>query len=226
MPSKPTIGTAGLVASIVPVLAGLVSSAMLAVDYLRPAPVFCSEGGGCAALRHTVFAVPFGVPLPLIGLAGFVALGIAVLLPGSRARHVQLGLAGGAGLIGVLLLVLQLLIGQLCPYCCVADVSGLVSLGVAAWRLRDARDAEPSVSWRLGSAGSLALAAGVPLLTGFRIDVTPAVIHAEMAKTPRGEVTVVDFVDFECPFCRMTHAEIAPVLDAAGKPFILLARFA
>jgi predicted DsbA family dithiol-disulfide isomerase len=26
-------------------------------------------------------------------------------------------------------------------------------------------------------------------------------------------VTVVDFVDFECPFCRMTHAELEPLLE-------------
>src|SRR6202000_3010387 len=31
-------------------------------------------------------------------------------------------------------------------------------------------------------------------------------------QTPPGEITVVDFVDFECPFCRMTNAELAPVL--------------
>jgi len=214
MESKPTVGTAGLLASVVPVLAGLVASAMLAVDYLRPAPVFCSEGGGCAELKHTIFAAPFGVPLPVVGLAGFVVLGIASLLPGRRARYVQFGLAGGAAMAGALLLVLQVLLGHLCPYCCVADVSALVAMGVAAWRLRSAPDAAPTLGWQLGSAGSFALAAGVPLLAGFRVDITPAVIHAEMAKAKKGEVTVVDFVDFECPFCRMTHAEIAPVLES------------
>ena len=45
------------------------------------------------------------------------------------------------------------------------------------------------------------------------VDVPP-VIAEEMRKTPRGKVTVVDFVDFECPFCRMTHADLAPLLEA------------
>jgi predicted DsbA family dithiol-disulfide isomerase len=45
------------------------------------------------------------------------------------------------------------------------------------------------------------------------VDVPP-VIAEEMRKTPRGKVTVVDFVDFECPFCRMTHADFAPLLEA------------
>jgi predicted DsbA family dithiol-disulfide isomerase len=35
-----------------------------------------------------------------------------------------------------------------------------------------------------------------------------------MRKTPQGMVTVVDFVDFECPFCRMTHEEFSPVVTA------------
>ena len=42
----------------------------------------------------------------------------------------------------------------------------------------------------------------------------PAVIADEMRKTPRGKVTVIDFVDFECPFCRMTHTDLAPLLEA------------
>ena len=41
----------------------------------------------------------------------------------------------------------------------------------------------------------------------------PAVIADEMRQTPRGKVTVVDFVDFECPFCRMTHEQLGPLLE-------------
>ena len=48
MDGKANIRAAPLVASLVPVLTGLVASAALAVDYLQPMPVFCSEGGGCA----------------------------------------------------------------------------------------------------------------------------------------------------------------------------------
>ena len=36
-------------------------------------------------------------------------------------------------------------------------------------------------------------------------------------------MTVVDFVDFECPFCRMTHAELAPLL-AQRKAKVRVAR--
>jgi predicted DsbA family dithiol-disulfide isomerase len=51
----------------------------------------------------------------------------------------------------------------------------------------------------------------------------PATIAEEIRKTPRGKVTVVDFVDFECPFCRMTHAELGPLL-AERKDQVRVAR--
>jgi protein-disulfide isomerase len=42
----------------------------------------------------------------------------------------------------------------------------------------------------------------------------PSVVKDEMAKTPPGTATVVFFTDFECPFCRRTHAALAPLLAA------------
>jgi predicted DsbA family dithiol-disulfide isomerase len=47
-----------------------------------------------------------------------------------------------------------------------------------------------------------------------RVEKVPQVIRDELAQSPPGVVTVVDFVDFECPFCRMTHAELRPLLEA------------
>lgn len=42
----------------------------------------------------------------------------------------------------------------------------------------------------------------------------PAPIRDEIARTPRGTVTVVFFTDFQCSFCRRTHAALAPVVAA------------
>jgi uncharacterized membrane protein/predicted DsbA family dithiol-disulfide isomerase len=207
------IAIAALAASLVPAIAGVVASAALLVDYLRPAPVFCSEGGGCDALRHTVIAAPLGIPLPLFGLTGFIALAGAALVPGRRARVTQLALAAVAGLVGAALLTAQLLLGKLCPYCCVADASGVVSAVVALWRLRGVPDVAPGWPATVVGAGAVLAAAFVPLFAGFRMSTTPRVIRDEMAATPAGGVTVVDFVDFECPFCRLTHTELAPLLE-------------
>lgn len=45
----------------------------------------------------------------------------------------------------------------------------------------------------------------------------PGVIRDEMAKTSQvkaGAATVVFFTDFQCPFCRKTHAALAPIVEA------------
>lgn len=214
----------GLLASLGVAVAGIAASSMLLVDYVRPAPVFCVEGGGCEALKHTVFAMPFGVPLPIIGLLGFVALGAWSMVPGKRARYVQLGLAAGAGTVGLMLLVLQMLLHQFCPYCTVTDFAGLASLGIAIWRLRSGDAAPSGRGWTFGGAGSLVAAAAVPLTTGFHANTTPLVIQDEIAKAAPGEITVVDFVDFECPFCRLTNEELGPVLESHRSRIHLVRR--
>ncbi len=203
----------GLAVSLVPVLAALVASTALVVDYVRPIPVYCTEGGGCDALRHTAIAAPLGVPLPALGVAGFFAMGLVALLPGRRARVAQLLLSGAAALTGAGLLVAQLALRNFCPYCCVVDASGIASLLAAAWRMRSAAEGSPPLRVALAGAASLPLAVLIPLVAGLHMSTTPRVIRDEMAATPRGEATIVDFVDFECPFCRMTHAELEPLVQ-------------
>src|SRR5215471_1852339 len=40
----------------------------------------------------------------------------------------------------------------------------------------------------------------------------PAPIAAEMKRTPPGQATVVEYVDFECPFCRRLDAVLGPLV--------------
>jgi protein-disulfide isomerase len=72
------------------------------------------------------------------------------------------------------------------------------------------------------AAGAVALVGfvAVPLVAGARMEPkyeTPVAILDEIRRTPPGKVTVVDFVDFECPFCRMTQALFAPLLAAHAE---------
>jgi uncharacterized membrane protein/predicted DsbA family dithiol-disulfide isomerase len=213
-PAPSRIGPVLLAAALVPIVAALVASAMLAVDYVRPVPVFCSEGGGCAALRHTALAMLFGIPMPLLGLLAYVVLGVTVLLPGPRGRAVYLVLALVAGLTGLMLLFAQAHYGHICPYCVVADTSGLVSALVAVarlWLTPPPTPASPILTF--AGAGSFGVAVVVPFVLGFRASPVPQSIRDELARTPAGDVMVIDFVDFECPFCRMTNAELEPVLE-------------
>lgn len=203
--------------SVILAAAALVASAILLVDYVRPAPVFCDASGGCGKVKMTVFARPFGVPMPAIGLAGMLGIGLASLAPGRLARVVQLALAGAGALVALLLFAVQGAMGVLCPYCAVVDGAaiGLAALAIARWR----RGWDPAPGRALPAVVVLGLlgAVALPLGIGFQRRPipyeVPAVIADEMRRTEKGKVTVVDFVDFECPFCRMTHAELAPLLE-------------
>jgi uncharacterized membrane protein/predicted DsbA family dithiol-disulfide isomerase len=219
MLKRGTVGATGLLASLAPVLSGLAASAALLVDYLRPRPVFCATvGSGCEVVRHSVLAAPAGIPLPVVGVAGFLVIGVTALLPSPPARRVEVFVSGLAGFVGLVLLGAQIHIGHLCPYCCVADASGLLSALISAGRVRWAADAPVPPAATSGGAAALIAAAVGPLVAGFYASSIPVpmpeVIRDQIARTPRGLVTIVDFVDFECPFCRMTHAELAPMVEA------------
>lgn len=66
----------------------------------------------------------------------------------------------------------------------------------------------------LGLAGVVQVAAIVaPIAFGSsKKPALPLVVQREIDNTPAGHATVVDFVDFECPYCRDTHAALAPLL--------------
>jgi protein-disulfide isomerase len=136
----------------------------------------------------------------------------------------QLVLSVGAGMLGASLILLQARLGHLCPYCLVADVSGLFTLLAASLRLWLAPIAPAPLPAVIPGAAGMAAALAVPLVTGFRAPPVPPVILDEMARTPAGEATVVDFVDFECPFCRMTHAELEPLLLAHARQLHVVRR--
>jgi uncharacterized membrane protein len=200
--------------------AALVASAALLVDYLRPAPVFCDVEGPCGRVRATIFARPFGIPMPAIGIAGILGIALAALVPGRRARWAQVGLAGAGALVAVVLFVVQWLIGALCPFCAVVDASALGLCAAAVVRLRGGLDPPVSRAIPAVPVAGLLLFIGAPLLVGFQrhpmpvisADLPPSILE-EIRRTGRGKITVVDFVDFECPFCRMTHTELAPLLE-------------
>jgi len=202
---------AGLIG--LPTLLGLVASSVLLVDYVRPAPVFCEEGGGCDAVRQTVFASLLGVPTPALGLAAFAALGALALIRGQRARLGHVVVATASALVAAFLVYVQFAIGAYCKFCLAVDASAMLVLAGAMLRAVRGWDPPSSARGRIAGALAMACAIALPLAVGFSAKVPiPEPIERELALTPKGQVTVVDFVDFECPFCRMTHAELGPIV--------------
>ncbi len=100
-------------------LIGLAIAGYLTIEHYAGGdnPV-CLVGGGCETVQHSDYAKLAGIPVPVLGLAGYVTVLIGALLPGDVGR--MLGLF--AGLIGFLfsayLTYLELfVIDAICQWC-------------------------------------------------------------------------------------------------------------
>jgi protein-disulfide isomerase len=169
------------------------------------------------------------VPLPLVGVAGFFLLAIFALSRGPHVRTANAVLASGAGCVGLLLLVVQALLGNLCPFCAVVDVSAAALGALAIHRQRLGWDPPRGFLSALAMSVPLAASAIVPFVWGAYLSLRvppppplPAVIAEELSHGPPGQLMIVDFVDFECPFCRVMQGRLAPLL--ADKPNVHLVR--
>jgi uncharacterized membrane protein/predicted DsbA family dithiol-disulfide isomerase len=206
--------TARLLALLLPILVALATSTLLLVDYLREIPVICAEGGGCDAIKRTPFSHVLGIPVPAFGVVAFLALGGLAIARGETGRRLYVWGAISVGIVGSGLIFLQSLIGAFCIFCVITDAASIVIALSALYRNRLCPPAISGSSRREAGVIALALALVVPLAVAvLKRPALPPVIAEELAKAPKGQVVVVDFADFECPFCRMTHEELEPLLE-------------
>jgi len=199
-----------LIALRVLALVAIATSAALFIDYVSYSPAFCSAGSGCSAVRASGFGYVAGIPVPAFGVAAYGFLLIASLIRRPTWRSIFYRLSMLGGVIAVALIAVQAFsIRQYCALCLVVDVSAIV-MGIGAFLLSrqapsddvEANEPEPIQSWAW--IGLVALATAAPLVwPTFRPQ--PPVPQSIQQFYQSGKINVVEFADFECPFCRMLH---------------------
>ena len=196
------------------VLALAVSAALL-VDYAIAGSTFCAANSGCNAVRRSGFGyLPVGdlnIPVPVFGLLGFALLLGAALTPALR-RSVPL-LAGLIGVVGLSLFGLQWIkIGHFCSLCVTVDaLSVLAALsGLVLWR--GSGDADAPLLLRHGAWAALATVAVLAPLAWPKLRPAPAVPPGVLALYQPGKINVVEFADYECPFCRALHPQLKTII--------------
>ena len=195
---------------------GLGASIASTIDYFGKAATFCAETG-CTTVRESAWAHPLGVPMPLLGIAFYLAALALAFVDAPRARR-ALAITGAGW--AVLLIVLQaFVIDAWCKLCLVADPAAIgyalaVLAGATALRLTLVRGLAtlPAV---LVTVGALALwTHGAPPAPPSP-DGTPAFV--EHAQVP-GAATIIEVVDFECPFCRRMQARLEAAIAQTRTP--------
>jgi uncharacterized membrane protein/predicted DsbA family dithiol-disulfide isomerase len=200
-------------------LLALGTSAALTIDYLSSSPAFCGGTSGCGAVRRSGWGYVGVVPLPALGLLAFAAtLGLSLGPPALRrfsAYAAALGALIGAALIAVQALVVQ----RFCSLCMVVDGSAIVA-GAAAVALLARPSADPEAipdgplrAWAWSALGALAVVAPLVWPSVRPAAALPAGVRERHIA---GKINVVEFVDFQCPFCRLFHPTLKKVVGEYG----------
>jgi len=204
-------------------LAGVAASAALLAPYIVRRG-FCGAGGGCDRVAHSAYATLFGIPRPLIGVVAFLGLLALVMMRGSFARRLGALLAVPFIVEGLHLLYIQkFILHAWCPFCVVIDLSSIV-VGAAMLVEWGSVERERDRDWlwprRLIGLGVAAFVA--PLVLA--LTRPPVVASQPIAEVGRrdGKLVLREFIDLECPYCRMTHVALKKALTA--RPDIVIER--
>jgi uncharacterized membrane protein/predicted DsbA family dithiol-disulfide isomerase len=198
-----------LLASIV----GLGASIASLVDYLGAHPTFCAESG-CATVRQSAWSHPLGIPLPAIVIAYFTIMIVLAFIERLRVMRIVLAIVGGLAALG--LIALQAFsIGAWCKLCLVADPSAIVlALAVVA----GASTLRPT--WRASAVAPAVILVVFALGLWTHQEAPPPAPTPEaiLREQKPGVVTIVEFVDFECPFCRALDKKLGEALGQYKGP--------
>jgi uncharacterized membrane protein len=117
-------------------LAGAAIAAYLTYAKYADATIACSTGG-CETVQSSEYAEILGLPVPILGLVGYLAILASTPFAGEPARLVGAALALGGLAFSVYLLIVQIVaIGAFCQWCLASDLVMLLLAAAALARLR------------------------------------------------------------------------------------------
>lgn len=215
--NSPAKGSLWVVPCRAAVLVAIAGSAALYMQYLDPADAaFCGLKSGCEAVRKSRLGYFFGSPLlsmPLIGLVAYgTVLAASVFAPRSKAT-LYLLYAGGVS-SAALIAAQAFYVHAFCWLCSAVDLAGILAAVFAAAGAKTAQDdgdADPLHQWTWGGLALVAVAAAPGWIAVKPAPPVPSQIRALYVP---GKINVVEFADFECPFCRKYHSVLKDVLKS------------
>jgi uncharacterized membrane protein len=125
------------VAAFVLTLAGIGVAAYLTYVHYAGLQPFCAGGShGCERVQSSSYASVGGLPVALLGLAGYVAIAAALVAPGESARVAATALAvTGFGFSAYLTYLELFVIDAICQWCVASAVILTLLTVVTVWRL-------------------------------------------------------------------------------------------
>lgn len=125
------------VAALVVALVGVAVAGYLTYVHYAGLEPFCAGGGhGCERVQSSSYAELAGIPVAVLGLAGYLAIAAALLVPGEPARVVAAGLAiSGFGFSAYLTYLELFVIDAICQWCVASAVLLTLLAGLTVCRL-------------------------------------------------------------------------------------------
>ncbi len=130
--------------AVLAALLGLGVSAYLTYVHYAGIEPICAASGGCEKVQSSSYADVAGVPVALLGLIGYVAILVAVLLPGEAARMAASSMALVGFGFSLYLTYLELFeIDAICQWCVGSAVIMTVLAVLTAARAVRGEDSAP-----------------------------------------------------------------------------------
>jgi protein-disulfide isomerase/uncharacterized membrane protein/rhodanese-related sulfurtransferase len=225
-------------------LLGIFDSTYLAWVYTSPSHPMLCFGGGCDVVRSSQYSHLAGIPIPLYGLAMYLALGLLIfaepLLSLSLAKLDRFAVAGIAAVgfvfSGYLTSLEAFVIHAWCFWCVISalSVTGILALSIAEWlrphSLPSREEAMRLMQRQVGIA-AFGLILGVPafwLLAKHEEPPSLQPVRAQALEShltrpdthfygiPNAQVTIVEFGDFECPMCGQEESAAREIREKLG----------